>query len=234
MSVPPNDPSKYAVPPGSAPVEEPLEIEPDEAGVFDVAGSLPAVAPKANWYVGRGGRREGPFDLAELRRQVQTGELKEADLLWREGMPTWTAAREVGEVFAVAAPSPTPPPAIASAPVHVSPAMHAPATPAPAAAVSSAPMPAVAPHKPAAKPAELLAPLERFLARPAFYRLAGYIAGGFGVLAILASCILWYWGRTWFGGAVSLIVLFFVCEAAAAILDALQSGRGAPRGEKQR
>jgi hypothetical protein len=162
--------------------------------------------------VGRGGRREGPFDLAELQRQVHAGELQEADLLWREGMPAWTAVREV-----YGAPAPAPVPAAA----HVPPAASA-----PAAASSPAPIPAAAPYRPATKPSELLAPVERFLARPAFYRLAGYIAGALGVLAILVSCTLWYYGRTWFTGAVSLVAIFFVCEAAATILDALQRQPG--------
>lgn len=76
------------------------------------------------------------------------------------------------------------------------------------------------------KSLELLVPIERFLAQPAFYRLAGYVAGALGVLTLLLSCILWFWGRTWFTGAVSFFVIFFVCEAAAAMLDVLQRGQG--------
>ena len=114
-------------------------------------------------------------------------------------------------------------------------AQVAPVAPAPAVAPLPAPMPAAAPQKPAMKPAELLAPVEQLLARPAFYRLAGYVAGGLGVLALLLSFVLFFWSATWlFTAALSLIVIFLSAKPPPRFSTRLQRGRGTSGGEKQR
>ena len=45
------------------------------------------------WYTRRGGQTYGPFSLAELRRQVASGQLRPDDLVAPEGTSSWVAAR---------------------------------------------------------------------------------------------------------------------------------------------
>lgn len=47
------------------------------------------------WYVGRDGAQLGPFSEAELRAQAARGDLSPEDLVWRQGMQSWTPAGEV-------------------------------------------------------------------------------------------------------------------------------------------
>lgn len=50
------------------------------------------------WYVGRDSRQSGPFALDEVRQMRADGRLAARDLVWREGMPDWTAAASVAEL----------------------------------------------------------------------------------------------------------------------------------------
>jgi membrane protease subunit (stomatin/prohibitin family) len=70
---------------------------------------LPGAAPQ--WYLGVGGQQVGPFDLAGLQTEATAGRLTAATLVWRAGLPQWTAAGHVGELSAVLAhiPPPLPP-----------------------------------------------------------------------------------------------------------------------------
>jgi hypothetical protein len=63
-------------------------------------------------------------------------------------------------------------------------------------------------------------PDKRF-SRPTFFRAAGRVAGGLGVVVLVLSVLLIPWERTWFTGAVLLILMFLVGEAAAVILEAI-------------
>src|SRR5262245_32653050 len=47
------------------------------------------------WYWAQGLNRQGPADFEALRRRWQSGEVTTETLVWRKGMPRWTALREI-------------------------------------------------------------------------------------------------------------------------------------------
>ena len=51
------------------------------------------------WYYGRGDQQIGPVSPAELRRAAAAGEFGPDDLVWRDGMTHWIAARNVKGLF---------------------------------------------------------------------------------------------------------------------------------------
>src|ERR1041384_2809961 len=66
-------------------------------------------------YIGRGGQREGPFTIDEVRAKIAQGQARPEDLAWYEGAPGWIPLREVPGLnppAAVAVPPaiPAPPP----------------------------------------------------------------------------------------------------------------------------
>jgi membrane protease subunit (stomatin/prohibitin family) len=74
--------------------------------------SMPPPLPgQAQWYVGVGGERQGPFDQGGLAEQVGEGTLTPQTLVWQAGMPQWLPAQQVPELGAVLAsvPPPLPP-----------------------------------------------------------------------------------------------------------------------------
>ncbi|NQU23625.1 MAG: DUF4339 domain-containing protein [Candidatus Nealsonbacteria bacterium] len=64
---------------------------------------------------------------------------------------------------------------------------------------------------------------DRLFAKPAFFHIAGRVCALLAVLVLLVSLILWPFAPhlTWFTGAVLFALIFFVGEAAGAILDRL-------------
>ena len=62
-------------------------------------GGPPPLPAAAQYWVAVDGQQAGPFDVAALAGQVQSGKLKKDSLVWSEGMAEWTAA---GQVEAVA------------------------------------------------------------------------------------------------------------------------------------
>jgi membrane protease subunit (stomatin/prohibitin family) len=71
----------------------------------------PPLPAAAQWYLGVGGQQVGPFDVAGLQGEVAAGRLTAATLVWRAGLPQWTAAGQVGELAGVLPqlPPPLPP-----------------------------------------------------------------------------------------------------------------------------
>ena len=57
------------------------------------------------------GQASGPFNMAALQQQVQSGQLTRETLVWKEGMAQWTKAGEVEELAGLfkAVPPPLPP-----------------------------------------------------------------------------------------------------------------------------
>ncbi|MCE5266334.1 MAG: DUF4339 domain-containing protein [Planctomycetaceae bacterium] len=51
------------------------------------------------WYYARDNKQMGPVPAAELKRLATAGELRPDDLVWREGMGEWAAARNVRGLF---------------------------------------------------------------------------------------------------------------------------------------
>ena len=60
-----------------------------------------------NWFYAKYGKQDGPVDLETLRAKLQSGELAPTDLVWKEGMPEWTAAETVADLTS-ASTAPTP------------------------------------------------------------------------------------------------------------------------------
>ena len=204
--------------------EDTLEVLSDD-DLYAVAEPLPApgAAPAASgpsaspaWYMTHAdGPQEGPFDLAEMKRRVRSGELREADLVWQEGMPAWVAARGVPELFGVA-PAPQPvQPARAPAPQSVAGQVPPPVTAGPRARSSF-------------EAGKIVAPLDEFLGRPVVYRVIGYISGVLALVTLVVSLVAWFWGRTWFDRALLFAVIFFICTGTAAVLEAIQKAKGKP------
>jgi hypothetical protein len=69
------------------------------------------------WYYASGGVQMGPVDGATLKRLAASGELKPAELVWRDGMGDWVSASKVPGLFATATPAP-----LAVAPTGAAPA----------------------------------------------------------------------------------------------------------------
>ena len=80
------------------------------------------------WYYGKGGQQEGPFDEATLRQRVASGQVNPTDLVWREGMAEWLPLSQVAELSSsssVVAPSSGVVPASPYAPPETNPAVVA-------------------------------------------------------------------------------------------------------------
>jgi TM2 domain-containing membrane protein YozV len=60
------------------------------------------------WYYSVDGDRQGPVSGAELKKLAEAGTLKATDLVWKDGMPDWVAAKSIKGLFGtsgVAAPA---------------------------------------------------------------------------------------------------------------------------------
>lgn len=60
-----------------------------------------------SYYVARNGEKAGPFEEAEILRQVDEGAISPSDLCWREGMADW---RPIATVLNVTSQEVSPPP----------------------------------------------------------------------------------------------------------------------------
>jgi uncharacterized protein DUF4339 len=72
--------------PGYAP-DARASAGPDPAVASDLRGSA--------WYWAQGINRQGPADFDALRSRWQSGEVTTETLVWRKGMPRWTALRDI-------------------------------------------------------------------------------------------------------------------------------------------
>jgi uncharacterized RDD family membrane protein YckC len=65
------------------------------------------------WYVGKGGKKHGPFTNDQLKKLAADGKIDRTDLLWKEGMEKWvpcSSAKGLFSAVAAAPLSPSPPP----------------------------------------------------------------------------------------------------------------------------
>jgi hypothetical protein len=51
----------------------------------------------AQWYYTVNGQQAGPVDDAQMSAMIQNGQVQPTDLIWREGMASWSEARTVPE-----------------------------------------------------------------------------------------------------------------------------------------
>ncbi len=70
--------------------------------------AMPPLDTTAQWFAMLSGKQQGPFDLAELQRRVNGGEVTLRTYLWKAGMGDWKRAADVPEVSAVFAGGPAP------------------------------------------------------------------------------------------------------------------------------
>nr|WP_244879743.1 SPFH domain-containing protein [Micromonospora aurantiaca] len=84
---------------------------PQPAATQPAATEPPPLPDQAQWYVGVGGQRQGPYDLGALAEQANAGALGADTLVWRTGMAQWQPAGQVPELASVLAsvPPPLPP-----------------------------------------------------------------------------------------------------------------------------
>ena len=75
-------------------------------------GGPPPLPQTASYFAVIDGKQAGPFDSATLQSQVGAGKLSRSTLVWKQGMPAWTAAGQVSDLndlfAAVPPPLPTP------------------------------------------------------------------------------------------------------------------------------
>jgi hypothetical protein len=57
-----------------------------------------------NYLLARGGQQKGPYSIEDLQRMMGEGSAAAADLVWREGMPTWVPLISVLPVATAASP----------------------------------------------------------------------------------------------------------------------------------
>ena len=71
----------------------------------------PPLPSEVQYHVALGGQSAGPFPMATLKQQAQSGQLTRETLVWKEGMAQWTKAGEVPELASLfsAVPPPLPP-----------------------------------------------------------------------------------------------------------------------------
>lgn len=64
------------------------------------ASAAPPPLPQqaSSFFVGVGGQQAGPYDMQTLQQQVLSGRLTKESLVWKNGMPQWTAAGQVPEL----------------------------------------------------------------------------------------------------------------------------------------
>ncbi|MEU7758443.1 MULTISPECIES: SPFH domain-containing protein [Micromonospora] len=94
---------------GGGAATQPAPAQP--APAQPAAAEPPPLPGQAQWYVGVGGQRQGPYDLGALAEQANAGALGADTLVWRTGMAQWQPAGQVPELASVLAsvPPPLPP-----------------------------------------------------------------------------------------------------------------------------
>jgi len=54
---------------------------------------------RIEWFYAKEGRQFGPVSTLEMKQMADAGKLAREDLVWRDGMKGWVAARKVGGLF---------------------------------------------------------------------------------------------------------------------------------------
>jgi len=83
-------------------------------GMQQPAGGMPPPPPVVQYNVAVNGQTTGPFNMDQLKQMVQSGQLTNKSMVWKNGMAGWVEAgtvQELAVLFAPGAPPPPPPPA---------------------------------------------------------------------------------------------------------------------------
>ncbi len=81
------------------------------AGAIQGQVSPPPLPAGASYFLAINNAQAGPFDMSTLNAKARDGSLTRSTLVWRQGMPTWTAAESIPElqvIFASNVPPPLP------------------------------------------------------------------------------------------------------------------------------
>ena len=78
------------------------------AGQQSVQAGPPPLPKSAAFFVAMNGQQAGPFETADLSAKVTAGQLTRDTLVWKQGMPQWTAAGSVAELKSLFDNSPPP------------------------------------------------------------------------------------------------------------------------------
>ncbi len=85
----------------------------NNAGVppADSPAAPPPLPTAASYFAAIEGKQQGPFDFATLSSKTRDGSITRQTLLWKQGMPSWTAAESLPTLtsFFAAVPPPLPP-----------------------------------------------------------------------------------------------------------------------------
>ncbi len=72
-----------------------------------------------SWYYASGGQQQGPVEDAQFDALIQSGQIKPADLVWKEGMANWQPLSTVRPGIGGTAPAPGAPPVMAGDPNQI-------------------------------------------------------------------------------------------------------------------
>ena len=72
----------------------------------------PPLPTAVTFFAAINNQQAGPFDLTQLQQMVGGGQITQTTLVWRPGMPQWTAAGQVGELNNLFAQVPPPLPGV--------------------------------------------------------------------------------------------------------------------------
>jgi membrane protease subunit (stomatin/prohibitin family) len=64
-------------------------------------GAPPPIPGAVKFFIAMGGQQQGPYDLAALSQMAASNQLTKETLVWKDGMPSWIAAGQVGELTSV-------------------------------------------------------------------------------------------------------------------------------------
>lgn len=73
--------------------------------------TAPPPPPVSQWYVYINGQQIGPVNVQQVQSYITSGQMKQQDLVWKNGMANWASADSVPEIAALFGP-PTPPPPV--------------------------------------------------------------------------------------------------------------------------
>jgi len=84
-------------------------MQPQQPAPAAQTGAGPPPLPrKESYFIELNGAQAGPFDTAALSEKLAGGQLTRATLVWKTGMPQWTAAGSVAELASLFADVPPP------------------------------------------------------------------------------------------------------------------------------
>ncbi|HEX2971341.1 MAG TPA: SPFH domain-containing protein [Tepidisphaeraceae bacterium] len=72
-----------------------------QSGPTGAPQTPPPLPTNVQYYAAINNQQAGPFDMAQLQEMVKAGQLARQTLVWKSGMPQWTAAEKVVELAPV-------------------------------------------------------------------------------------------------------------------------------------